>query len=160
MLQQKQDILELSTPVIKLLDGVLVLPIVGTLDSARTQLMTEQLLCELATTGSPIAILDISGVATVDTQVAQHLMKTVEASRLMGAKCIISGIRPEIAQTIVNLGVDLGHVVTKSTLARALEEALSYMRLKITPLDEEPFDERKKLLALADHLRSTKTNFD
>ena len=130
------------------------LPIVGTLDSARTQMMTEQLLCELASTGSPIAILDISGVATVDTQVAQHLMKTVEASRLMGAKCIISGIRPEIAQTIVNLGVDLGHVVTKSTLARALEEALSYLNLHIISNEEDVLEEKKRKPKLSDHLRT------
>jgi rsbT co-antagonist protein RsbR len=122
--RQQQDMLELSTPVVKLWDGVLALPMIGTLDSARTQVVMETLLQRIVETGSGVAILDITGVPTVDTLVAQHLLKTVAAARLMGADCIISGIRPQIAQTIVHLGVDLGNVTTKATLADAFALAL------------------------------------
>ena len=107
IVRQQQEMLELSTPVVKLWDGILALPLIGTLDSARTQVVMESLLQRIVETGSTIAILDITGVPTVDTLVAQHLLKTVAAARLMGADCIISGIRPQIAQTIVHLGVDL-----------------------------------------------------
>jgi rsbT co-antagonist protein RsbR len=122
--RQQQELLELSTPVVKLWEGVLALPLIGTLDSARTQVVMESLLLRIVETGSPIAIIDITGVPTVDTLVAQHLLKTVAAARLMGADCIISGIRPQIAQTIVHLGVDLGDVVTKATMADAVALAL------------------------------------
>ena len=117
--RQQEEMLELSTPVVKLWKGILALPMIGTLDSARTQLVMENLLQRIVETGSPIAIIDITGVPTVDTLTAQHLLKTVTAARLMGAECIISGIRPQIAQTIVHLGVDLGDVVTKASLADA-----------------------------------------
>jgi rsbT co-antagonist protein RsbR len=122
--RQQQDMLELSTPVVKLWDGVLALPMIGTLDSSRTQVVMESLLQRIVETGAQVAILDITGVPTVDTLTAQHLIKTVTAARLMGADCIISGIRPQIAQTIVHLGVDLGDVVTKATLADAFAMAL------------------------------------
>ncbi len=122
--RQQQELLELSTPVVKLWDGVLALPLIGTLDSARTQVVMESLLQRIVDTGSEIAIIDITGVPTVDTLVAQHLLKTVTAARLMGAECIISGIRPQIAQTIVHLGVDLENVMTKSNLADAFAVAL------------------------------------
>ena len=124
ILRQQKDMLELSTPVVKLFDGILALPLIGTLDSARTQMVMESLLKEIVSTGSEIAILDITGVPTVDTVVAQHLLKTVTAARLMGAECIISGIRPQIAQTIVHLGINLTDVVTKATLADAFKLAL------------------------------------
>ena len=123
--RQQQELLELSTPVVKLWDGVLALPMIGTLDSARTQIVMETLLQRIVETGASIAIIDITGVPTVDTMTAQHLLKTVTATRLMGAECIISGIRPQIAQTIVHLGVDLGDVATKATLADAFRVALS-----------------------------------
>jgi rsbT co-antagonist protein RsbR len=123
--RQSQDMLELSTPVVKLWDGVLALPMIGTLDSSRTQIVMENLLQRIVETGADVAILDITGVPTVDTLTAQHLIKTVTAARLMGAECIISGIRPQIAQTIVHLGVDLGDIVTKATLADAFKLALS-----------------------------------
>ena len=122
--RQQEEMLELSTPVVKLWDGVLALPMIGTLDSARTQVVMESLLQRIVETGSEIAIIDITGVPTVDTLVAQHLIKTVTAIRLMGADCIISGVRPQIAQTIVHLGVDLQGITTKSTLADALSLAL------------------------------------
>ena len=122
--RQGEEMLELSTPVIQLWDGVLALPIIGTLDSSRTQIVMEALLQQIVATRSPIAILDITGVPTVDTLTAQHLLKAVAATRLMGAECIISGIRPQIAQTIVHLGVDLGDVVTKASLADAFRLAL------------------------------------
>jgi rsbT co-antagonist protein RsbR len=124
ILRQQQEMLELSTPVVKLWEGILALPMIGTLDSARTQVVMESLLMKIVETGSSIAIIDITGVPTVDTLTAQHLLKTVTAARLMGAECIISGIRPQIAQTIVHLGVDLGDVATKATLADALAIAL------------------------------------
>ena len=122
--RQQVEMLELSTPVVKLWDGILGLPMIGTLDSARTQIVMESLLQKIVETGSAIAIIDITGVPTVDTLTAQHLLKTVTAARLMGAECIISGIRPQIAQTIVHLGVDLGDVITKASLADALALAL------------------------------------
>ncbi|MDR7334959.1 STAS domain-containing protein [Roseateles asaccharophilus] len=122
--RQQQELLELSTPVIKMWDGVLAVPMIGTLDSGRTQLVMEALLQRIVETGSTIAIIDITGVPTVDTLVAQHLLKTVTAIRLMGAECIISGIRPQIAQTIVHLGIDLQGIITKATLADALAVAL------------------------------------
>jgi len=124
ILRQQQDMLELSTPVVQLWEGILALPLIGTLDSNRTQVVMENLLQRIVDTGASIAIIDITGVATVDTLVAQHLMKTVAAARLMGADCIISGIRPQIAQTIVHLGVELNTVVTKATLADAFTVAL------------------------------------
>jgi len=122
--RQQQELLELSTPVVKLWDGILALPMIGTLDSARTQIVMESLLQRIVETGADIAIIDITGVPTVDTLTAQHLLKTVTAARLMGADCIISGIRPQIAQTIVHLGVDLADVTTKATLADAFRRAL------------------------------------
>jgi rsbT co-antagonist protein RsbR len=121
---QAEQLLELSTPVVKLWDGVVAVPLVGTLDSARTQVVMEKLLQTLIDTGSESAIIDITGVPAVDTQVAQHLLKTVVAARLMGAECIISGIRPQIAQTIVALGIEFGDIPTKATLADALSAAL------------------------------------
>ncbi len=122
---QAEQLLELSTPVTKLWEGVLAVPLVGTLDSARTQVVMESLLEMLVSTGSSYAIIDITGVPAVDTQVAQHLLKTVSAARLMGAECVISGIRPQIAQTVVALGVEFGDIVTKATLADALRLVLS-----------------------------------
>jgi rsbT co-antagonist protein RsbR len=122
--RQQQEVLELSTPVVTLWDGILALPLIGSLDSARTQIVMETLLQRIVDSGAAIAIIDITGVPTVDTLTAQHLLKTVAAARLMGADCIISGIRPQIAQTIVHLGVDLGTVVTKATLADAFRIAL------------------------------------
>jgi rsbT co-antagonist protein RsbR len=122
--RQQQELMELSTPVVQLWDEVLALPLIGTLDSSRTQVVMESLLQRIVETGARIAIIDITGVPTVDTLVAQHLMKTVSAARLMGADCIISGIRPQIAQTIVHLGVNLHDIVTKSTLADAFVVAL------------------------------------
>lgn len=124
ILRQQQELLELSTPVVQLWEGVLALPLIGTLDSARTQVVMESLLQKIVDTGAAIAIIDITGVPTVDTLVAQHLLKTIAAARLMGADCIISGIRPQIAQTIVHLGVNLEDVVTKATLADAFVVAL------------------------------------
>jgi rsbT co-antagonist protein RsbR len=130
--RQQQELLELSTPVVKLWDGVLALPMIGTLDSARTQIVMESLLQKIVDTESQIAILDITGVPTVDTLVAQHLLKTVTALRLMGAECIISGVRPQIAQTIVHLGVDLQGVSTKASLADALKLALARIGVTFT----------------------------
>ena len=130
--RQTQEMLELSTPVVTLWHGVLALPLIGTLDSGRTQVVMESLLQRIVETGSKIAILDITGVPTVDTLVAQHLLKTVAAARLMGADCIISGIRPQIAQTIVHLGVDLNAVTTKATLMDAFAIALSRVGLTVT----------------------------
>jgi rsbT co-antagonist protein RsbR len=130
--RQQEDLLELSTPVVKLWDGVLALPMIGTLDSARTQVVMESLLQRIVETGSEIAIIDITGVPTVDTLVAQHLLKTITAIRLMGADCIISGIRPQIAQTIVHLGIDLESVTTKATLADALSLAFKRSGLAVT----------------------------
>ncbi|MFG1915980.1 STAS domain-containing protein [Micromonospora sp. NPDC048898] len=121
---QAEQLLELSTPVVKLWEGVVAVPLVGTLDSARAQVVMERLLQTLVDTGSPYAIIDITGVPAVDTQVAQHILKTVVAARLMGADCIISGIRPQIAQTIVALGIEFGDIATKASLADALRHVL------------------------------------
>lgn len=134
--RQQQEMLELSTPVVELWRGVLALPLIGTLDSARTQIVMESLLQKIVDTGAGIAIIDITGVPTVDTLVAQHLLKTVAAARLMGAECIISGIRPQIAQTIVHLGVDLADVITKATLADAFAIALARVGLGVGPARE------------------------
>jgi rsbT co-antagonist protein RsbR len=122
--RQQQELMEQSTPVVKLWEGILALPLIGTLDSARTQVIMESLLQQIVESEATIAIIDITGVPTVDTLVAQHLLKTVAAARLMGADCIISGIRPQIAQTIVQLGVDLNEVTTKASMAAALRLAL------------------------------------
>jgi rsbT co-antagonist protein RsbR len=130
--RQQQELLELSTPVVKLFEGILALPMIGTLDSARTQIVMESLLQKIVETESQIAILDITGVPTVDTLVAQHLLKTVTALRLMGAECIISGVRPQIAQTIVHLGVDLQGVTTKASLADALALAMKRIGVIVT----------------------------
>ncbi|UBU11458.1 STAS domain-containing protein [Nonomuraea gerenzanensis] len=121
---QAEQLLELSTPVVKLWDGILAVPLVGTLDSARTQVVMEKLLQALVETGAGHAVIDITGVPAVDTEVAQHLLKTVVAARLMGAECVVSGIRPQIAQTIVALGIQFGDIITKSSLADALAHAL------------------------------------
>jgi len=131
ILRQTDEITEISTPVIRVWDGILALPIIGTLDSSRTQIIMENLLQEIVATGSGIAILDISGVPAVDSLVAQHLIKTVSATRLMGAECIISGIRPEIAQTVVHLGIDLSGIITKATLANALRYAFQVLNLQV-----------------------------
>jgi rsbT co-antagonist protein RsbR len=130
--RQQEELLELSTPVVKLWDGVLALPIIGTLDSARTQVVMESLLQAIVETNSRVAIIDITGVPTVDTVVAQHLLKTVTAARLMGADCIISGVRPQIAQTIVHLGINLLDVTTKATLAAAFAVALQRLGITFT----------------------------
>jgi rsbT co-antagonist protein RsbR len=131
ILRQTDEITEISTPVIQVWDGILALPIIGTLDSARTQVVMENLLQKIVETSSSIAILDISGVPAVDSLVAQHLIKTVSATRLMGAECIISGIRPEIAQTVVHLGIDLSNIITKSSLASALKTAFAILQLQV-----------------------------
>jgi rsbT co-antagonist protein RsbR len=132
---QAASMLELSTPVVRLWDGIIAVPLVGTLDSARTQLVTEKLLETLVATGAEHAVLDITGVPTVDTEVAQHLLKTVNAARLLGAECIICGIRPQVAQTIVSLGIEFGDIATKATLADALHHALTRSGLKVTEAD-------------------------
>ncbi|QHS58908.1 STAS domain-containing protein [Chitinophaga agri] len=131
ILRQTDEITEISTPVIRVWDGIVAMPIIGTLDSARTQVVMESLLQEIVETSSGIAILDISGVPAVDSLVAQHLIKTVSATRLMGAECIISGIRPEIAQTVVHLGIDLSGIITKASLASALRHAYALMQLEV-----------------------------
>ncbi|MET4578863.1 STAS domain-containing protein [Ottowia thiooxydans] len=132
--RQQEELLELSTPVIKLWDGILAVPMIGTLDSSRTQVIMETLLQRIVETEASIAIIDITGVPTVDTLVAQHLLKTVTAIRLMGADCIISGIRPQIAQTIVHLGIDLQSVASKATLADALDLALKRIGYTFTKI--------------------------
>lgn len=129
--RQQQELLELSTPVVKLWEGILALPIIGTLDSARTQVVMESLLQAVVSTNSKFAIIDITGVPTVDTLVAQHLLKTITAARLMGAECIISGVRPQIAQTIVHLGINLEDVVTKAKLSDAFALALQRSGRKV-----------------------------
>ena len=129
--RQQQEMLEISTPVVELWAGILALPLIGTLDSGRTQIVMQNLLEAIVIKGADLAIIDITGVPTVDTLVAQHLLKTVAAARLMGADCIISGIRPQIAQTIIHLGVDLGGVTTKATLADALQLALKKKNLAV-----------------------------
>jgi len=130
--KQQMEMLELSTPVVKLWDGILALPLIGTLDSERTQTVMESLLQRVVQTNSEVVIIDITGVPTVDTLVAQHLLKTVSAARFMGVDCIISGIRPQIAQTIVHLGVNMGDVITKATLADAFKVALSKRGMTVT----------------------------
>jgi rsbT co-antagonist protein RsbR len=137
ILRQTDEIAEISTPVIRVWDGILALPIIGTLDSARTQIVMESLLEEIVESGSTIAILDISGVPAVDSLVAQHIIKTVAATRLMGAECIISGIRPEIAQTVVHLGIDLSNIVTKASLASALKYAFALLKLEVKKSQRE-----------------------
>ncbi len=141
ILRQTEEISDISTPVIQIWEGILALPIIGTLDSSRTQVVMENLLQKIVDTGSNIAILDISGVPAVDSLVAQHLIKTVSATRLMGAECIISGIRPEIAQTVVHLGIDLSNIITKASLASALKHAfaMSKMVVKRTDADKKSF---------------------
>jgi rsbT co-antagonist protein RsbR len=130
--RQQEEMLELSTPVVKLWDGVLALPVIGTLDSARTQVVMESLLQTIVETNSKVAIIDITGVPTVDTLVAQHLLKTITAARLMGAECIISGIRPQIAQTIIHLGINLMDVTTKARLSDAFALALKRLGKTVT----------------------------
>jgi rsbT co-antagonist protein RsbR len=130
---QVTSMMELSTPVVRLWDGIIAVPLVGTLDSARTQLVMEKLLETLVATGADHAVLDITGVPTVDTEVAQHLLKTVNAARLLGAECTVSGIRPQVAQTIVSLGIEFGDIATKATLADALAHALARAGLKVGP---------------------------
>jgi rsbT co-antagonist protein RsbR len=130
--RQQEELIELSTPVVELWPGILALPLIGTLDSERTQVVMETLLERLVSTGSSIAVIDITGVPTVDTLVAQHLLKTVAAAQLMGADCIISGIRPQIAQTIVHLGIDLSAVATKASLSDAFALALKRRGLGVT----------------------------
>jgi len=139
--RQQQELLELSTPVVQLWEGVLALPMIGTLDSARTQIVMESLLQEIVRSGAEIAIIDITGVPTVDTLVAQHLLKTISAARLMGADCILSGIRPQIAQTIVHLGLEL-NVVSKATMEDAL--ALALRRLGKTVVDRAQVTQKSK----------------
>jgi rsbT co-antagonist protein RsbR len=131
ILRQQHEVLELSTPVVKLWEGILALPIIGTLDSARTQVVMESLLQTVVATNSKFAIIDITGVPTVDTLVAQHLLKTITAARLMGAECIISGVRPQIAQTIVHLGINLEQVITKARLSDAFALALQRSGRKV-----------------------------
>ena len=138
ILNQSEQLLELSTPVVKLWDGIVALPLVGTLDSARTQVVMESLLQTLLSTGSAHAIIDITGVPAVDTEVAQHLLKTVFAARLMGADCVISGIRPQIAQTIVALGVEFGDIITKASLADALKLTLQRAGLEVRKIERRP----------------------
>jgi len=137
ILRQTDEIAEISTPVIQVWDGILALPIIGTLDSARTQVVMENLLQQIVETESTIAILDISGVPAVDSLVAQHLIKTVAATRLMGAECVISGIRPEIAQTVVHLGIDLSNIVTKSSLASALKYSFGMLKMDVKKIQKD-----------------------
>lgn len=131
--RQQEEILELSSPVITIWDDILAVPLVGTLDSSRTQVVMRNMLQKIVNTGSSVVILDISGVPAVDTMTAQHLLKTVSAARLMGTECIISGIRPAIAETIVDLGIDLSGVITKATLAGALMEAFQILGMEVHP---------------------------
>jgi len=138
IVRQQQELMELSTPVVKLWDGILALPIIGTLDSARTQMVMENLLQTVVDTNSKFAIIDITGVPTVDTLVAQHLLKTITAARLMGAECIISGVRPQIAQTIVHLGINLEDVVTKAKLSDAFALALDRSGRTVTRTHTAP----------------------
>jgi rsbT co-antagonist protein RsbR len=152
ILRQQEEMLELSTPVITLWDGILALPLIGTLDSSRTQVVMESLLQRIVDTGAPIAIIDITGVPTVDTLTAQHLLKTVAAARLMGADCLISGIRPQIAQTIVHLGVELTDVVTKASLSDAFAVALRRHGLSIQRVKNDG--------ATATHVRRAQTSED
>jgi rsbT co-antagonist protein RsbR len=134
--RQREEMEELSTPVVKVWDGILAMPLIGTLDTRRSQMVTEALLEALSSSGSEIAILDLTGVPAVDTRMAQHLMRTVSAARLMGADCILCGIRPQIAQTIVHLQINLGDIVTEASLASALRTAFRRTGLQVTPRDE------------------------
>jgi len=143
--RQQEELMELSTPVVKLWEGILALPIIGTLDSARTQVVMESLLSAVVQTNSRVAIIDITGVPTVDTLVAQHLLKTITAARLMGADCIISGVRPQIAQTIVHLGIDLAGVITKAKLSDAFALALQRTGQVVTRMNGDGAS-RKTLL--------------
>ncbi|HEY1760597.1 MAG TPA: STAS domain-containing protein [Bryobacteraceae bacterium] len=143
--RQQQELLELSTPVVRLWENVLALPLIGTLDSARTQVVMQNLLDAIVQTRSDFAIIDITGVPVVDTLVAQHLLKTVAAARLMGADCLISGIRPQIAQTIIHLGVDLTNVTTKATLADAFAVALRRSGLVVSKLDAASKRDREQV---------------
>jgi rsbT co-antagonist protein RsbR len=145
--RQQQELLELSTPVVKLWDGILALPIIGTLDSARTQVVMENLLETVVATNSKFAIIDITGVPTVDTLVAQHLLKTITAARLMGAECIISGVRPQIAQTIVHLGINLEDVITKAKLSDAFALALQRSGRTVTRIASAPVSPISTLFA-------------
>ena len=145
ILRQQREITELSTPVVKLWEGVLALPVIGTLDSERTQVVMENLLQHIVEEGAEIAIIDITGVPTVDTLTAQHLLKTVSAARLMGADCIISGIRPQIAQTIVHLGVDL-NVISKASLADAFAVALRRTNRAVAKMKSAKPDDAKARL--------------
>lgn len=145
ILRQQEELIELSTPVVQLWEGILALPVIGTLDSTRTQTMMESLLQEIIDKKAELAIIDITGVPTVDTLTAQHLLKTVTAARLMGAECIISGVRPQIAQTIVYLGVDLSNVVTKASLSDAFALALKQLGLKITNREPHRFEHDERL---------------
>lgn len=138
IVRQTDEMINISTPVVQLWEGILAVPLIGTLDSSRALVVMENLLQEIVNTGSSIAILDISGVPMVDTMVAQNLIKTVSATRLMGAECIISGIRPEIAQTIVHLGIDLSSIVTKASLASALKHAFVLSRLELKKVSYGP----------------------
>ena len=144
--RQQEELMELSTPVVKLWDGILALPIIGTLDSARTQVVMESLLQAVVQTNSRVAIIDITGVPTVDTLVAQHLLKTITAARLMGADCIISGVRPQIAQTIVHLGIDLAGVITKAKLSDAFALALQRTGQMVTKINSDNASHKKTLL--------------
>jgi rsbT co-antagonist protein RsbR len=145
--RQQQELLELSSPVVKLWDGILALPIIGTLDSARTQVVMENLLQTVVATNSKYAIIDITGVPTVDTLVAQHLLKTITAARLMGAECIVSGVRPQIAQTIVHLGINLEDVVTKARLSDALALALDRSGRAVVRKSSAPVSPLSNLLS-------------
>ena len=137
--RQQEDMLELSTPVVTLWEGIVALPLIGTLDSARTQVVMESLLEAIVQTNSRFAIIDITGVATVGTRVAQHLLKTITAARLMGAECILSGIRPQIAQTIVHLGIDLQEIVTKAKLSDAFRLALEQSGRRVVRVEQTAF---------------------
>ena len=150
--RQQREITELSTPVVKLWEGILALPVIGTLDSERTQVVMENLLQHIVDEGAEIAIIDITGVPTVDTLTAQHLLKTVSAARLMGADCIISGIRPQIAQTIVHLGVDL-NVVSKASLADAFAVALRRTNRTVTKIKTARSEDSKANSAAADKVQ-------
>lgn len=139
IMRQTDEITDISTPVVQIWDGILAMLLIGTLDSSRALVVMENLLQEIVRTGSGIAILDIPGVPTVDSMVAQHLIKTVNATRLMGAECIISSIRPEIAQTIVHLGINLLQIVTRSSLASALKHAFASLRIEVGKAGVRPF---------------------
>jgi rsbT co-antagonist protein RsbR len=142
--KQAEEMLELSTPVVKLWQGIVAIPLIGTLDSNRTQIVMESLLSTIVATNSKVAIIDITGVPAVDTLVAQHLLKTITAAKLMGAECILSGIRPQIAQTIVHLGINLSEVITKATMADALAVALQKTGKTVVRVDKQKSAENKE----------------